>query len=130
MTATRSFMDQVAEAMNGFGPVTFCRMFGGAGVYADGLMFALIDRDMLYLKVDDASRADFEAAGSVPFTYTTRHGEGSLDSYWRAPERLFDEPDEMALWARRALDIARRQAVAKAQRSKPAKAKSHAARKR
>lgn len=109
-------MDQVAEAMAGLGPVSFRRMFGGAGVYADALMFALIDQDVLYLKVDDDSRRDFEAEGTRPFTYTTKHGEGSLNSYWRAPDRLFDEPDEMVVWARRALAVARSQAARKSSR--------------
>jgi DNA transformation protein len=82
-------------------------MFGGAGVFADGIMFALVSDDTLYFKVDETTRADFEAEGMGAFTYATKDGRNTLVSYWRAPERLFDEPDEMLAWARKALTIAR-----------------------
>ena len=106
-----------------FGPVTVRRMFSGAGIFADGLMFGLVVRDVIYLKVDDANRADFEREASAPFTYTRgkksgRPSEHALP-YWRLPERLYDEPDELAVWARQSLDAARRKEAAKpAQRAK------------
>ena len=78
-----------------FGPVTVRRMFGGAGIFCDGLMFALVFDGAIYLKVDDASIPDFEREGSSPFVYTRakspgRVGRASL-AYWRLPERLYDE---------------------------------------
>jgi DNA transformation protein len=106
MAASREFIEFVSEQMAGFGPVSVRRMFGGAGVYRDGLIFALIVSDVLYLKTDEEARAPFEAEGLGPFTYSTKKGEHKLTSYWRAPSRCFDDPDEMALWCRRAYDVA------------------------
>ena len=95
-----------------FGPVTVRRMFGGAGIFCDGLMFALVFDGAIYLKVDDASIPDFEREGSKPFVYTRAKSPGRVGrhsmSYWRLPERLYDDPDELAVWAARAFAIAER----------------------
>jgi DNA transformation protein len=85
-------------------------MFGGAGVFCDGLMFALIADDMLYLKSDAGSQAAFEAEGLAPFSYATRSGRNTIMSYRRAPERVLDDPDEMLAWGRLGLAAARRAA--------------------
>ena len=107
-------MDQdfIRDLFAPFGPVTVRRMFSGAGIFADGLMFGLVVRDVIYLKVDDASRADFEREGCAAFTYARgkksgRPSEHALP-YWRLPERLYDDPDELAEWARRAFAAAER----------------------
>jgi DNA transformation protein len=102
----------IRELFAPFGPVTLRRMFGGAGIYAGGLMFALVFDGAIFLKVDDDSIPHFRREGSEPFTYTRaksggRSGRASL-SYWRLPERLYDDPDELAAWANRALAIAER----------------------
>ncbi len=98
------------------------RLFGGAGLYADGLIFGLVFDGAIYLKVDDASIPEFEREGSKPFTYTrakskARAGRASL-SYWRLPERLYDDPEELAVWAARALAIAERKKLAPRARAK------------
>ncbi len=108
--------DFIRDLFAPFGPVTVRRMFSGAGVFADGLMFGLVVRDVIYLKVDDANRADFERGGSAPFTYTRgkksgRPSEHALP-YWRLPERLYDDADELAIWARRAFAAAERKKFA------------------
>jgi DNA transformation protein len=99
-----------------FRPVAVKRMFGGAGVYADGMMFALVFDGVVYLKVDETNVADFEREGSQPFTYTRAKNKGRVGraslSYWRLPERLYDEPDELAVWAAQALAIAERKKFA------------------
>lgn len=107
MASSAGFLAFLDEQLAGIGPVSIRRMFGGAGVFADGIMFALVSDDTLYFKVDETTRADFEAEGMGAFTYATKDGRNTLVSYWRAPERLFDEPDEMLAWARKALTIAR-----------------------
>jgi DNA transformation protein len=107
MASSAGFLAFLGEQLAGIGPVSIRRMFGGAGVFADGIMFALVSDDTLYFKVDETTRADFEAEGMGAFTYATKDGRNTLVSYWRAPERLFDEPDEMLAWARKALTIAR-----------------------
>jgi DNA transformation protein len=95
-----------------FGPVTVRRMFSGAGIFRNGLMFGLIVRDVIYLKADDSSRADFERERCAPFTYTRGKASGRPSQhalpYWRMPERLYDDPDELAVWARRSFEVAER----------------------
>ena len=108
MAASAGFLAFLEEQLNGLGPVSIRRMFSGAGVFADGIMFALVSNDTLYFKADETTRADFEAEGMDAFTYATKGGRNTLISYWRAPERLFDEPDEMLVWARGALATAKR----------------------
>ena len=108
--------DFIRDLFAPFGPVTVRRMFSGAGIFADGLMFGLVVRDVIYLKVDDGNRADFEREGSAPFTYTrgkkSRRPSQHALPYWRLPERLYDDPDELALWARRAFAVAERKKFA------------------
>jgi DNA transformation protein and related proteins len=105
-----------------FGPVTLKRMFGGAGIYSEGLMFALLFDGAIFLKVDEASIPDFEREGSRPFVYTRAKSRGRVGrhslSYWRLPEQLYDDPDELALWAARALAIAQRKKFAPRPRGK------------
>src|SRR5262245_5793006 len=117
MAHTGTFGEFLKDHLRGLGQVTVRRMFGGAGVYCDGLMFGLVADDTLYFRVDDGNRGAFEAEGSVPFTYDGR-GRTIVLPYWRVPERLFDEPDEMLVWARAALAAARRVAERKKPRSR------------
>ena len=106
MAASREFIDFITEQMAGLGPVTVKRMFSGAGFFRDGLMFALIAGDAFYFKTDDAGSAAFAAEGLGPFSYKTKTGIHTLTSYWRAPERCLDDPDEMKAWCQRAFDEA------------------------
>jgi DNA transformation protein len=96
-----------------FRPVTVRRMFSGAGLYCDGAMFGLVVRGTIYLKADESSSADFVREGSTRFTYTRGKASGRPSEhalpYWRLPDRLYDDPEELALWAERALAIAQRQ---------------------
>jgi DNA transformation protein and related proteins len=105
-----------------FGPVTVKRLFGGAGISSEGLTFALVFDGAIYLKVDDASIPDFEREGSRPFVYTRAKSPGRVGrtslSYWRLPERLYDDPDELAVWAARALAIAQSKKLAPRKRAK------------
>jgi DNA transformation protein len=103
--------DNIRELFAAFGPVTVRRMFGGAGIFAEGVMFALVADDVVYLKVDDSTIPDFERERSAPFSYGSRNGTRVVMSYWRLPERLYDDPDELAAWSRAALSAARRTAA-------------------
>ena len=96
------------DVLSGLGAVKVQRMFGGHGVYLDGVFFAILDDGVLYFKVSDTTRSAFETEGMGPFTYQTKHGIKALKSYWRVPERLFDEPDELIEWASAAVTAARR----------------------
>ena len=105
--------DDIIDLFAVFGRVSVRRMFGGFGIYADGMMFALASAGVIYLKTDDQTSAAFEREGMGPFTYSARgRGQTSL-SYWRLPDRLYDDPEELAGWARIALAVARRNRAAK-----------------
>jgi DNA transformation protein and related proteins len=123
MVASSSFSEMLREQLAPLGRVTLRRMFGKTGVFCDGLMLGMVRDDVLYLRVDDDNRAVFkEAEAFPPLNYDK--GGGSIDlAFWRAPERLFDEPDEFVAWARAALGAARRVAT-KRERAAPQKAKS------
>ena len=110
--------DLVAELMTPLGGVTIRRMFGGRGVFKDGLMFALVSsRGVFYLKADAETAPAFAAEGCERFAPEMK-GRTAAMPYWRAPERLFDEPDEFAEWARAAYAAARRTEAAKAKPGK------------
>lgn len=104
--------DFIVELFAPFGRVTIRRMFGGAGLFCEGLMFGLVFDGAIFLRVDDASIPDFVREGSVPFVYTRAKSRGRIGrhslSYWRLPERLYDDPEELVSWARRAFAIAQR----------------------
>jgi DNA transformation protein and related proteins len=112
--------ESIRELFVEFGPVDVRRMFGGQGVFVDGRMIALIAREVIHLKADAETIPDFEREGLGPFTYATKDGEHKLTSYWRMPDRLYDDPEELAQWARCAHAAAVR---AGARKQKPKKAK-------
>jgi DNA transformation protein and related proteins len=111
MVASDSFADFLREQLAPLGRVTMRRMFGKSGVFCDGLMFAMITDDTLYFRVDDHNREAFKEAESFsPLSYEKK-GETIDLSFWRAPERLFDQPDELVTWAREAMGAAHRVAA-------------------
>lgn len=118
-----AFASYCAELLGAAGGVRVKRLFGGHGLYLEGLFVALIADDVLYLKVDDASLAEFQAAGSRPFVYTGGAKPVTM-RYWSAPDEAMDNPAAMAPWARRALQAALTAAAAKRPRraAVPAKA--------
>jgi DNA transformation protein len=100
--------EYLSELFAGFGPVAVRRMFSGAGVFAEGLMIALVVDGVIFLKADDQTIPQFEGEGLSPFSYKTKGGRRTIMSYWRMPERLYDDPDELAVWARRSMAVAQR----------------------
>jgi DNA transformation protein len=117
--------DFLIDLFADFGPVTVRRMFSGFGISADGTNFALALRSGLYLRADEQTIARFEAEGSKPFQYQTRARTVTVASYWQMPERLYDDPEGLAGWARAALAAAQRAALAKHSKvKKPAKKKA------
>lgn len=99
--------------MSAFGPVRLRRMFGGQGIFRDGLMFALEADGILYLKADDADAPAFREAGCEQFHYRKRDRDVAM-GYWSAPLAALEDPDIMAQWAQRAHACAQRQAARKA----------------
>jgi len=115
------FQDLLAELFESVGGVSFRRMFGGLGIFRQGLMFALVADDTLYLKADDDTAIAFKAEGCGPFVYDGKDRPVALQ-YWRLPERLYDDPDEFRQWALNAFAVAER-ARAEKPRRKPRTAK-------
>ena len=118
MVASDTFAEFLREQLAPLGRVTMRRMFGKTGVFSDGLMLGMVTRDTLYFRVDDHNRAAFKEAASFPPLSYEKKGCTIDLSFWRVPERLFDEPDELVTWARAARAAARRVA-AKRQRTAP-----------
>lgn len=106
MVANRTYLAFVAELLSPIGHVTVRRMFGGAGIYCDGTMFALVTDDVLYFKTSDRTREQFIAEQSAPFAYSHKSGRHIETSYWRVPERVFEDEDELRAWAADAIAIA------------------------
>jgi DNA transformation protein len=101
--------DYLRDLFASFRPVTVRRMFGGAGLYADGVMFALWSSGgTLYLKVDESNEPDFVREGLPSFAPVMKSGKHAVMPYRQMPERLYDDPDELAQWAARALAAAHR----------------------
>jgi DNA transformation protein and related proteins len=113
--------ETIHELFREFGPVSVRRMFGGQGIFVDGRMIGLVARDVIHLKADAETVPDFEREGLSPFTYATKDGEHKLTSYWRMPERLYDDPEELAQWARGAHAAALRAAARKIKPKKTTK---------
>ena len=99
----------VAELFASLGSISTRRMFGGHGIYCDGLMFALIADEVLYLKADEVSQPHYQAAHCTPFVYPMR-GKPVAMSYWRIPDEALESPALAAPWGRRALESALRRA--------------------
>ena len=103
--------EAIIELFQEFGPVSVRRMFGGAGIFVDGRMIGLVSRDVIYLKADAETIPAFEQERLAPFSYATKDGERKLTSYWRMPDRLYDDTEELARWARTAHEVALRKAA-------------------
>jgi DNA transformation protein len=105
MALSDDFLNYVVDQLSRWGAVTVRRMFGGAGLYRDGKMFGLIAEDVAYLKVDDASREDFQKAGSSPFQPYPDKAKSTVMSYYEIPPQVLEDRDELAKWAQRSFDI-------------------------
>ena len=111
MTASANFAEFLREQLSPLGRVTLRRMFGKSGVFCDGVMLAMVTDDTLYFRVDEQNQADFQEAASAPPLNYEKGGRAIDLAFWRAPDRLLDEPDELVRWARSALAAARRVAA-------------------
>lgn len=105
MPATPS--EFLREQLAPLGRVTLRRMFGKSGVFCDGVMFAMVTENALYFRVDEENQATFSEAEAFPSLNYAKQGSTIDLSFWRVPERLFDEPDELVAWAQAAPAAAR-----------------------
>lgn len=122
MKQPHPFHALVTELFAPLGPVDVKRMFGGAGVFSQGLMFGLIADDVLYLKADHALHEALAAEGSQRFVWVPssgpRAGEAVPMSYWSMPEAALDDPELASVWGRRAHAVALAQAAVKVSRKR------------
>lgn len=120
-------IDWFRELLAPIGRITARRMFGGAGLYADGMIVGLEVAGSLYLKTDDLTRQAFADGGGQPFVYDGK-GKQVTMSYWTPPEEAMDSPEALRPWARLALEAAQRAAEAKRAKAggKPSTAKKAA----
>jgi DNA transformation protein and related proteins len=98
MAVSREFVEYVRDQLRPFGGVMARRMFGGAGLFRDGIMFGLVHDDTLYFRTDAANVGGFTSAGMTPFTYRRSGREVAL-GYFAVPAEVMDEPDRLAQWA-------------------------------
>lgn len=118
MSVSDGYREFVIGQLAAAGRVASRRMFGGVGLYLDGLFFALIDDDTLYFKTGDANRGRFRKAGSKPFCPYPDRPDDQM-GYWAVPAEVLEDEDELAIWAREALAVALASKTAR----KPARAR-------
>lgn len=106
MAVSEEYLTYVLDQLDGLGEVQARRMFGGAGIYCGRAMFGLVADDVLYLKVDESNRADFEEAGAEPFRPFPDKSE--VMSYYEVPADVLENRDELMQWAQKALSVALR----------------------
>jgi DNA transformation protein and related proteins len=112
MAGGDEFLAHVLELLAPLGRVAARPMFGGHGLYCDGVFFGIVLDNNLYLKADDRNRGEFERAGSEVFSYS-RKGKRATLNFYRAPEAAMDTPRLMLPWARSALAAALRSRAGK-----------------
>jgi DNA transformation protein len=108
MPISDEFVDYVIDQLSAWGEVSSRKMFGGAGLYHDGMMFGLVADDVAYLKVDDSNREDFVRAGASPFNPYPDKVKTAVMSYYEIPADVLESPTVLAEWAQRSFDIARK----------------------
>ena len=105
------FGEWVREHFAGLGRLEIKRMFGGAGLYASGVMFAILDDGVVWLKADPALAEELREASCRPFTYPTKDGRTMAMAYWSLPDPALDDADQAVAWARRSLTVALKKAA-------------------
>ncbi len=103
MPVSNEYLDFVQDQLGGLGEITVRRMFGGAGLYLEGVFFAIVADDVLYFKVDDSNRSDYEAEEMGPFR---PFGGDAVMSYYEVPVDILEDPDRLKAWAAAAVDVA------------------------
>ena len=105
MAISESYKDYIVDQLGRLGFVTVKKMFGGAGIYFDGLIFGLLADDVLYFKVDDSNRSDYERAGMEPFQ--PFEDKPMVMQYYEVPVDILENREQLADWARKALSASR-----------------------
>ncbi len=117
MKKHNEFIEFLEETFEEFGVIGVRKMFGGYGIYHDGIMFGLVENNTLYLKADETTQGHFESKGLPQFQYD-RAGKIVKMSYYKAPEEIYDDRENAAEWARLAYEVALKQSNEKNKRKK------------
>jgi DNA transformation protein len=115
MSVSDDYLVFVQDQLGGLGEIRVKRMFGGAGLYLDGMFFAIVADDVLYFKVDDSNRADYEAEDMGPFR---PFGGDTEMSYYEVPADVLEDPDELRAWVGKAVEVAGRKPKRKTKNGK------------
>jgi DNA transformation protein len=116
MPVSKEYLDYVVDQLGCVGEVAPKNMFGGVGLYHDGFFFGLIASDVLYFKVDDENRPDYETAGARPFQ---PYGEESYSmGYYEVPVDVLEDVDQLRAWTRGAVAAAARKASSRKRKKK------------
>jgi DNA transformation protein len=116
MAKSSGFVEYITQEALGHIPgITVRAMFGGYGVYKDGVIFGLIDDERIYFKVDESNRSDYEVAGSKPFSYIHKGKEMSM-AYWEVPEEILDDKDKVEKWLQKSVTVSVNAKKAKSKR--------------
>jgi DNA transformation protein and related proteins len=116
MPVSSNFLEYVLDQLHAIGAMRSRRMFGGIGLYCDDLFFGLIAEDCVYFKVDDSNRADYVARGCEQFRPFADDPNAVSMNYYRLPEEVLEDVDELKVWAHKSLRIAAAASAAKALR--------------
>lgn len=108
MAAYSEYVEHIKEQLAPLGTVTSRAMFGGFGIYLDGVCFAIVTDETLYFKVDDHTRPDYEEHNLGPFTYEKKDGTSASMSYYPLPEEVLEDRELLMNWARTAFEVALR----------------------
>lgn len=114
-----AFVDYVLELLQTAGDITAQAMFGGYGIYKDGVIVAIIVNSRLYFKVCPDNRADYEQRGSQPFTYKRKNGKTATMSYWEVPTDIMEDHDQLIAWLEQSYQCSLRSGSAKRKRLTP-----------
>ena len=111
MPVSDAFLQYVVEQLAGLSPVSWRRMFGGVGLYSRAAFFAVIDDDVLYFRVGDDTRPEYEVRGSRPFAPIP--GQKPMRGYYEVPADVLEDREQLGEWAQRAVAVARAVAAGK-----------------
>lgn len=105
-TADRERALELADQWRALGTVSVATFFGGTGIRLDGVQFAFIIGGVIYFRVNEQSRPDYETLGSSPFKYAGHKKQVTVGSYYRVPDEIIDDMDEVRAWAAKAHKVA------------------------
>ncbi len=118
MAANSEFITYLNDLLAPIGPLTDGTFFGGHAFKSDGIQFAMVMGNTLYLRVDDTTRPEFEERGAEPFSYATKKKRVFVRTYFSVPEGLLEDQDELTVWARESIDVSKKAEQKKARRKK------------